>query len=54
MRVARQAYRIYGKGNHPAGLNFGDCLAYALAKTAGLPLRFKGADFAQTDIKPGL
>ena len=52
VRVARQAYRIYGRGNHPAGLNFGDCFAYALAKTTGLPLLFKGDDFAQTDITP--
>jgi ribonuclease VapC len=37
----------------PAGLNFGDCFAYALAKTTGLPLLFKGGDFAQTDITPG-
>ena len=49
--VARQAYRDFGKGNHPAGLNFGDCFAYALAKTSGEPLLFKGDDFAQTDIK---
>jgi ribonuclease VapC len=54
VRVARQAYRTYGRGNHPAGLNFGDCFAYALAKTTGLPLLFKGKDFAQTDITPRL
>jgi ribonuclease VapC len=54
VRVARRAYRMYGRGNHPAGLNFGDCFAYALAKTAGLPLPFKGNDFTQTDIIPGL
>jgi len=48
--VARQAYRDYGKGRHPAGLNFGDCLAYALAKTLDEPLLFKGEDFDQTDI----
>jgi len=54
VRVARQAYRTYGRGNHPAGLNFGDCFAYALAKTTGLPLLFKGGDFAQTDITPGI
>jgi ribonuclease VapC len=51
--VARHAYRTYGRGNHPAGLNFGDCFAYALAKITGLPLLFKGGDFAQTDITPG-
>jgi ribonuclease VapC len=52
VRLARRAYRTYGRGNHPAGLNFGDCFAYALAKATGLPLLFKGADFAQTDITP--
>jgi ribonuclease VapC len=52
VRVARQAYRIYGRGNHPAALNFGDCFAYALARTTGLPLLFKGDDFAQTDVTP--
>ena len=50
-RIARRAYHLYGKGNHPAGLNFGDCFAYALAKTMSLPLLFKGNDFAQTDIE---
>jgi ribonuclease VapC len=54
VRLARRAYRIYGKGNHPAALNFGDCFAYALAKTTGLPLLFKGDDFAQTDVTPGV
>jgi ribonuclease VapC len=49
-RLASEAYRTYGKGNHPAGLNFGDCFAYALAKAAGLPLLFKGDDFARTDV----
>ena len=49
---ARQAWRKYGKGNHPAALNFGDCFSYALAKTTGEPLLFKGNDFAQTDIDP--
>ena len=48
--AARLAYRLYGKGRHPAGLNFGDCFAYALAKTLGEPLLFKGNDFSQTDI----
>jgi ribonuclease VapC len=49
-RIARAAYRLYGKGNHPARLNFGDCFAYALAKSTGEPLLFKGGDFAQTDV----
>jgi ribonuclease VapC len=48
--IARQAYFDYGKGRHPAGLNFGDCFAYALSKTTGEPLLFKGADFAKTDV----
>lgn len=51
IEVARQAYRTYGKGRHPAGLNYGDCFAYALAKTTDKPLLFKGSDFSQTDIK---
>jgi ribonuclease VapC len=49
--VARLAYRTYGKGRHPAGLNFGDCFAYALAKIRNEPLLFKGNDFSQTDIQ---
>ena len=50
---AREAYRDFGKGGkHPAGLNFGDCFAYALAKETGEPLLFKGGDFAQTDVVP--
>ena len=48
--IARTAWRVYGKGNHPAGLNIGDCCAYALAKYSGEPLLFKGEDFSQTDI----
>jgi ribonuclease VapC len=47
--VARQAYRQYGKGRHPAALNFGDCFSYALARAMGEPLLFKGNDFSQTD-----
>ena len=47
---ARRAYRRFGKGRHTAGLNFGDVFAYALARTAGEPLLFKGDDFAKTDI----
>ena len=49
--VARQAWRRFGKGNHPARLNFGDCFAYALAAVTGEPLLFKGGDFALTDIE---
>jgi len=47
---ARDAFRRFGKGRHRAGLNFGDVFSYALAKERGLPLLYKGADFAQTDI----
>ena len=47
---ACDAFRRWGKGRHPAGLNFGDVFAYALAETTGEPLLFKGADFARTDI----
>lgn len=50
-RLARTAYRRFGKGNHPAGLNLGDCCSYALAKSRGEPLLFKGADFTQTDLQ---
>ncbi len=53
--VARRAYRAYGRGTgHPAQLNFGDCFAYALAKTTGEPLLFKGEDFAHTDLVSAL
>lgn len=48
--IARQAYFDYGKGRHPAKLNFGDCFSYALAKATGMPLLFKGNDFSQTDV----
>jgi ribonuclease VapC len=47
---ACDAFRRYGKGRHPAGLNFGDVFAYALARAAGEPLLFKGNDFTRTDI----
>lgn len=47
---AREAFRRFGKGLHPAGLNFGDCFSYALAKTLRQPLLFKGNDFSRTDI----
>jgi ribonuclease VapC len=54
-RIAREAYRDFGKGSgHEAGLNFGDCFAYALAKATGEPLLFKGNDFIHTDISPAL
>lgn len=52
--AAREAWRRYGKGNHPAALNFGDCFAYALAKISGEPLLFKGGDFALTDVEDAL
>ncbi len=48
--IAREAWRRFGKGRHMAGLNFGDCCSYALARITGEPLLFKGADFANTDI----
>jgi ribonuclease VapC len=50
VEFARSAWRRFGKGRHPAGLNFGDCFAYALASASGEPLLFKGEDFARTDI----
>jgi ribonuclease VapC len=50
--VARNAFARYGKGRAPAGLNFGDCFSYALAKATDRPLLFKGSDFSQTDIAP--
>jgi len=48
--VAREAFRRFGKGRHAAKLNFGDCMAYALARETGEELLFKGTDFAQTDV----
>lgn len=48
--IAREAFRHYGKGRHPAGLNLGDCFSYARAKTPDEPLLCKGTDFIQTDI----
>jgi ribonuclease VapC len=54
-RIARDAYRDFGKGSgHKASLNFGDCFAYALARSTGEPLLFKGNDFGHTDITPAL
>lgn len=53
--IAREAYRDFGKGSgHKAGLNFGDCFAYALAKATGEALLFKGDDFGHTDVTPAL
>jgi ribonuclease VapC len=49
--LARQAFLDFGKGRHKAGLNFGDCFSYALAKATGETLLFKGEDFSQTDIR---
>ena len=49
-RTAREVFRHFGKGRHPAGLNFGDCFSYAVARTLGEPLLFKGTDFSRTDL----
>jgi len=49
--LARQAFLAFGKGRHKAGLNFGDCFSYALAKATGEPLLFKGDDFSATDVE---
>lgn len=51
---ARFAYRSYGRGNHPARLNFGDCFSYALSRATGEPLLYKGTDFSQTDLASAL
>ena len=51
LRAAQEAYRRFGKGRHPAGLNFGDCMSYALAKVCAEPLLCKGDDFPRTDIQ---
>jgi ribonuclease VapC len=54
-QIARQAYRDYGKGSgHPAGLNFGDCLSYALARDKREPMLWKGDDFGHTDLRPAV
>jgi ribonuclease VapC len=50
--LARDAFARLGKGRAPAGLNFGDCFSYALAKAAGRPLLCKGSDFSRTDLAP--
>ena len=54
VELALMAWRQFGKGNHPAGLNIGDCCAYALAKYSGEPLLFKGNDFNQTDVQSAI
>ena len=53
-RVAREGYRRFGKGSPPAGLDFGDCAAYALSRVSGEPLLFKGSGFARTDVAAAL
>lgn len=53
-KVARRAFSRYGKGRHPAGLDYGDCFSYALAITRGESLLYKGEDFARTDVVPAL
>jgi ribonuclease VapC len=50
-KLSARAYQQFGKGRHPAQLNYGDCMAYAVARQHDVPLLFKGADFAQTDVK---
>lgn len=52
--IAFQAWRQYGKGRHPAGLNYGDCFSHALAKQRSEPLLFKGSDFSKTDIQSAI
>jgi ribonuclease VapC len=52
--LAREAYSDYGKGRHPARLNFGDCFSYALAKATGESLLFTGDDFSKTDVIPAI
>jgi ribonuclease VapC len=54
LELAREAYARYGKGRNSAGLNYGDCFSYALAKATGLPLLFKGEDFSETDLLAAL
>ena len=51
LAAARHAFRMFGKGRHPAGLNFGDCFSYALSRATGEPLLFKGGDFPRTDVE---
>ncbi len=54
IEAAREGFRRFGKGRHPAGLNFGDCFSYGLAKTLGETLLFRGDDFARTDLRAAL
>ncbi|MGE5219244.1 MAG: type II toxin-antitoxin system VapC family toxin [Chloroflexota bacterium] len=54
VELAREAYARYGKGRNTAGLNYGDCFSYALAKATGLPLLFKGRDVSKTDLAAAL
>ena len=54
LNLAQDAFRSYGKGRHKAALNMGDCFAYALAKSKGAPLLYKGKDFSQTDLESAL
>jgi len=54
VELGRGAFRRFGKGRHPAGLNFGDCFSYALAVSLGEPLLFKGEDFRRTDVASAL
>lgn len=53
-RLAVDAFDRYGKGRHAAGLNFGDCMSYAIARANEVPLLYKGAGFALTDVRPAL
>jgi ribonuclease VapC len=53
-QAARRAHQRYGRGQHPARLNYGDCFAYATSAVLGEPLLFKGREFSQTDIEPAL
>ena len=54
IRLAREAYERFGKGRHPAALNYGDCFAYSLARLCKEPLLFKGEDFKYTDVEPAV
>jgi ribonuclease VapC len=54
LAIARQAFRSFGKGRHPTGLNYGACFSFALSKASGEPLLFKGNDFVKTDIRAAL
>jgi ribonuclease VapC len=54
LKIARRAFRAFGKRRHPAGLNYGDCFSDALSMTTGEPLLFKGTDFTKTDVRAAL